>query len=205
MAKRKKKSLVDLSGHGQHAESSSSDEERAQRCRYKGTPTDLAAILRPFVTRANWITYAEEKEKVKADMILPQKNAVRALHANQTNLSYPKGTVRRALGILEKEKRDTDVKWCLPKESRTDWITKCQTRMFWMCRHVQQAIVKGKGAPPQWVKMLELTNNPMKAEDRDMNTEALSSAGPSQNATKKVAQVVGFTTRCRILKMQHAL
>ena len=140
-----------------HLSSSGLDGKEGKKGKYKREVEELSKILLPFVTKPNFVAYAEKTKKgeknTKPELIVPQKNLIQALHGYDPRLCVVKSDMKAALLTIKEKKGDAHP-WNMEKENLISWSKRVTDRIALMCRHVAQAVCKGSNAP--WVKLLNL-------------------------------------------------
>lgn len=119
----------------------------SQRVRFDGSSDDLADILKPFVTKPNWLKYGERtKAPLEVPTLIAHKGLIQALTSSCHNLAFKKEIVMGAFSNIAAEKQfpvlstgDLVTEWC---EVMTDMLRT-------VCRHVSHARVQKR--PPRWL------------------------------------------------------
>ena len=143
------------------------------RFTFKGSETQVATVLIPFATEANFFRYDENaKTAVKGQL---QTNAAmfRALHVLSPNLSYQGKKIQKALHMVWKD--------CYPKwerkpspEFEKDWVKSMKDRLVTALHHLKKAKAS------KWAKALL---DPGHAEDEVESGDLfLDSAAESEGA-----------------------
>ncbi len=125
----------------------------SQRRRYKGSASDIAELLRPFVEHPWWLRYSEEsKAPVKPQLLNSHKAMISECRAACPNLSFMKRQTTDAFRLLLREHYDD---WTLKPCEREPWAQVQTSRFRCMMRHVSQSIHKNRGkGGPAWLRDL---------------------------------------------------
>ena len=119
----------------------------ATRTTFTGDADTLRVAIAPFATSRLWLQYSQTAGAgMNVGAIRKHGALIRALRSVQSNLSFPRKAVERAMQQLA-DARGVD--WNLKAEHIDEFVSVSSARLRAMCRHVANAMVKKQR--PAWL------------------------------------------------------
>ena len=119
-----------------------------KRRRCGASAEDVIAAITPVITPLGrtFLRYDESKlaQEAKCDPVKILKNKVllSALHSIQPNLIFTKSVFKQCLARVIETNSPDNPEWALRPEDQEDYLETMSFRMFNLCHHVSQAVIK---------------------------------------------------------------
>ena len=123
-----------------------------KKARFSASSNELCEVIKPVVTSAKWVHYAENSGgKRDPAALLAHKRFIRALWGLNPALGFNKISMKSAFEQIAEESKFPELD---TPEKLEDWVRTMDLGVRTMCRHVCQS--KSQSPTPKWMAHLEL-------------------------------------------------